>query len=124
MPYLGVDFMGIMGAVFRDKVDKYTLTRYTDTARTPGQLTDGKNPTSVNYSFSGYMLEYNEHQIDGTSIRKGDRKVVVIIDTLDLAAVPPVPGDRITADRVYEVISVGVDPSGATAECQVRGYGA
>ena len=119
--FLGVDIARDLNKAIGPLVNTFTLTRFTFSTRTTTQLTAGVNSFSGDYLFNGYLSDYDDFQIDGTAIKRGDRKVVLFSDSMDSTILPPVPGDEITADRVYQVVKVFKDPSGATYECQVRG---
>lgn len=123
MSYLGVDLAAKMYAVFGSKVNSFTLTRHTFTARTPGSLTAGTNESTANHSCKGYLAEYDDNLLEATTIRKGDRMAVLLADSFsDQTVLPPIAGDSLTADSIaYEVISVERDASAAEYVCQLRG---
>ena len=119
--FLGVDIARELNKVVGPLVTVFTLTRFTSSGRDAMQLTAGVESFSGDYPFNGYLSDYDDFQIDGTAIKRGDRKVVLFSDSITGSILPPIPGDEIIADRVYQVVKVFKDPSGATYECQVRG---
>ena len=119
--FLGVDIARELNKVVGPLVNMFMLTRFTFSTRDATQLTAGVDSFSGTYTFNGYLSDYDDFQIDGTAIKRGDRKIVLFSDSIDSTILPPIPGDEIDADRVYQVVKVFKDPSGATYECQVRG---
>ena len=70
------------------------------------------------YPCRGVVIDYKDYRIDGTVIKRGDRQVMVIANTL---SVVPVSGDKITAQgAIYFVVNVSRDPATATWTLQVR----
>jgi hypothetical protein len=67
------------------------------------------------------LEDYRDSQIDGTTIKRGDRRVLLLGDTIAGGAVPQ-PSDKITAEgKMYDVVNVTRDPDAAAYTCQVRG---
>lgn len=97
-----------------------TLHSVTTGTRTPGGLTGGTNPSQTDHTCRGFVSDYKDHQVDGTIIRQGDRKVVILGDSISPVAVPK-PNDKVTVEsHVYVVIRVNRDPAGATYTLQAR----
>jgi hypothetical protein len=85
-------------------------------------LTDGQVLTPRSYNCRGFTEEYKLREIDGTNVQRGDKKVLILGDTLPSGIVPQL-NDRIECERIIYTIS-GVpsrDPAAATYVCQVRG---
>lgn len=100
-----------------------TLAHDTPTTRTIGDLASGLHPNTSTATARGFIDDYKVGQIDGTLIKVGDMKVLIIGDSISPALVP-VPGDRITIEgRTRTIVKDGVtrDPDAATYTCQVRG---
>ena len=111
----GEIYMGFKGLVF-----DITLTKVAPGTRTPGTLTGGTNPVETDYTGRGFTDDYEDYQIDGTIIQRGDRKVVIFGASLP-SGIIPTPNDKTTAESVERVIvNVERDPAGATYLCQVR----
>jgi hypothetical protein len=82
-----------------------TLTKYTPGARTPGALNAGTNTTSVTYDCEGIVEAFETGMIDGTTVRREDRKISLRIATLP-TDIEPKPNDRIAIDgTTYVVVS-------------------
>lgn len=97
-----------------------TLTRVTPGVRGP-DVTAGTNPTETAHTCKGVVSDYAVGQIDGTIIKQGDRRIVILAGTIAPAAVP-VPNDKLTVEgRTYRIVDVRRDPVAATYECQARG---
>ncbi len=109
------------------------LTKVTGGARTTGSLTGGTNPTTTTHVAKGFLEEYTDFQIggtannrstdvvDGTLIQRGDRKVILLGDSINPAVVPTA-GDLVTIEgEVFNIVRVQRDPAAATYTMQVRG---
>lgn len=117
-PFLGVDIAGILAA--NVQVIAATLIKVTATTRDPSNLSSGTHPVQTSHSARGFVEDYKDGKIDGTIIRRGDRKVTLFAATINPAAVPT-PNDQVTIEgRTYIVVAVTRDPAGATFACQVR----
>jgi len=119
MPTLfGVDIAGIINRELGPKLLPLTLTGYTAGTRTVGQLSGGTNPTSSTATGRGFTEDYSEGQIDGDTVKVGDRKVVILGASVSLI---PAPGMTVTIEGVaYRIERVKRDPAAATYTCQVR----
>ena len=120
--FLGVDIDGIIGRAFKGKTSKATLTKFTTGKRTGTNLAGGTNDTPVKFKAEGFASEYKQHFIDGTTIKKGDRKVLLFGTLIEKLTVPE-PGDHITIEGVeYRIQAQGVtrDPAKATYTCHCR----
>lgn len=104
-----------------------TLTKITPGARTSGNISGGTNPTSVAYPCAGFLIDYDEGEIDGTLIVVGDRRIGILSASLP-ATIVPTPGDKIAiadataVQNTYTIVPKGVR-NGAIAglyDCQVR----
>ena len=99
-----------------------TLIKVTDGISSPGQVSGGSNPTTQAFAAQGIVSDYRDAQIDGTLIRKGDRRVKLFSTTIAGRQVPA-PGDRITIEgQTLTIVTDGVtrDAAGATFDCQCR----
>ena len=114
------DIAGEIYKGFKGLVFDITLTKVTPGVRTPGSLTSGTNPVETDYIAEGFTDDYEDYQIDGTIIQRGDRKVVILGASLP-SGVIPTPNDKTTAEAVERtIINVDRDSAGATYLCQVR----
>lgn len=98
-----------------------TLTKITLGARTSGSLTGGKAKTETAYTCRGFIEDYTDEQLEGSIVKKGDRKIILIGDSIESGAVPDV-NDKITIEsRTFQIVGpVKRDPAAATYECQGR----
>lgn len=118
----GADIAGKIHNALKGKVFDITLTKVAPGTRTPGSLTGGTNPAETTHTVKGFVDEYQDKHIDGTLIKRGDRKVVILGGSLPSGTVPE-PSDKITAEgETRTIVEDGVkrDPAGATYICQVR----
>ena len=114
----GADIAGEINKALGPLVFSVTLIRATGGSRTSANLTEKKQTTST-VTGKGFVDDYDARLIDGTIIKRGDRKVVILGDSL--GGVVPVPNDQTTIEgETKTIINVTRDPAGATYECQVR----
>ena len=76
----------------------------------------------TNHSCKGFIDEFKDEWVDGTTVKVNDRKIVILGDSLAVG-VTPEPGDKILAEgKEWVIVKDGVkrDPAGATYECQSR----
>ena len=116
----GIDIAKIVHDNLKGGLLPGTLTRYTAGTRTPGQVTGGLNPTTTVHTFEGIFEEYSNSQIDGTRVVEGDRKVLIIAESIDPLTVPQTGDDLVLEGDSVSVVKVGKDPANATYVCQVR----
>ncbi len=118
MPDLfGIDIQGLIWDNMADGLLDATLHVQTPGVRTPGDPTAGMNPTFADEAAKGFIDVYRERQIDGTIVKTGDRKVLLLGQGLT----PPKPADDVTIEgERYHIINVMRDPAAATYECQSR----
>lgn len=117
----GEDIAGIINEELGDLVFDVTLTKVTPGTRGADE-TAGTNPTESSSTCKGFVDEYKDREINGTTVLVGDRKIVILGDSLPSGTVPK-PGDKITAESVTRTIVKGGvkrDPAGATYTCQCR----
>lgn len=121
MPKLfGVDIAAIIDGAMSSGLLPATLHSVTPGVRTPGDPTAGTNPTTADLACRGIQDDYNTNEIDGTLVRVGDRKILLIGNSI-VGLVVPKPSDQITIEGTrYTVIRVERDPASATYLCQGR----
>ena len=117
----GVDIAGIVNSSMAQGLLPATLTKITLGDRTTGSLTGGKAKIETAYTCRGFIDVYTDKQMDGTIIKAGDRKILLIGDSVQGGAVPDV-NDKITIEgRTFKIVGpVKRDPAAATYECQGR----
>lgn len=112
----GQVFLDTLGDLVQDAV----LVVNTPGTRTPGSLTQGTQPTTADKTCKGYIEDYDNSQIDNTLVAKGDRKVVLLVNSIQDDAVPDT-GDSITIEGItFEVIDVERDTLQAIYICHGR----
>ena len=112
----GQVFLDTLGDLVQDAI----LIVSTPSTRTPGSLTQGTQPTTANKTCKGYIEDYDNSQIDNTLVAKGDRKVVLLVNSMQDNAIPDT-GDSITIEGItFEVIDVERDTLQAIYICQGR----
>ncbi len=121
MPKLfGVDIAGIVHGAMSSGLLPATLHHVIPGTRGV-DLTAGTNPTETTHAARGFIDDYDDKQFVGDLIIVGDRRVLLIGNSISPAVVPQ-PGDGVTIEGVrYKVIRVQRDPAAATYTMQVRG---
>lgn len=121
MPKLfGIDIAGIVNKAMGSGLPAVTLVKVTPGLRVDGSLTAGTNPSTNQFPARGFVDTYQDKAIDGTLIKQGDRKMLILGASIAGGQVPS-QGDQVIAEsRTYEVIDVKRDPAAATYECQCR----
>jgi len=116
----GAGIAGELASELGPLFPKYKLQKRSVANRVAGSLTSGKKVSFRSFTCRGILSAYAEDRIDGTNVKSGDRKVLILGDTLPKGVVPQ-PGDRIQAEgSTFTIIEVGRDPDAATYTCQVR----
>ena len=96
-----------------------TLFSVTPQAPSSGNSITPSEPTQ--HRARGFIEEYEDSEIDGTIIRKGDRKVTLFGGSIQ-PAVAPKTNDQVSIEGdTYDVQRISSrDPAGATYVLQVR----
>lgn len=116
----GVDIAGIIGGAMNSGLPVITLIKVTTGTRDPNDPTAGNRATEKSYKGRGFLDDYKDYQIDETTIRRGDRKILVTGSSLN--GIVPSAGDSIIAEGItFSIINVKRDPAAATYTCQGRG---
>ena len=117
----GVDIAGALNTALGPLLPSMTLTKVLPGTRSASDPSAGTQPTSRAYPCKGILDTYRTSQIDQTIVKQGDRKALLLGDSLP-SGVVPAPGDTVTAEgAVFTVVAVERDPDAATYTCQVRG---
>jgi hypothetical protein len=122
MPNLfGVDIAGEIATAFSGQLVAGTLTKITPGTRTPGNLTGGTNPTSVDYSFEGFIEDKTEVRKGGTLVSSGGKMVSILGGSL-ASGIVPASSDEVTIESAtYKILAIeGRDPAAAMYECRVE----
>jgi hypothetical protein len=119
----GIDMAGVINEAMGADLLPATLTRPVPGTRAGGSLSGGETvgATSTAYPCRGYCENYRTREIDGTLVRVGDRKIMLLGGSLP-DAIDPQPGDLIAIEGATWRVVNGVerDPAAATFICQGR----
>jgi hypothetical protein len=116
----GIDLPGVFQTAMGDNVTDLTLVVVASGTRSAGSLVDGTNPTSTSYAGRGVVEDYDESQIDGTIVQRGDRMATFLARSIAGGQVPK-PNDQVIASgTTYRVVNVETDGGEAVYCCQVR----
>jgi hypothetical protein len=116
---LGDDIAGKIAREMGSLLLPGTLVRVTAGTRTPGNLTGGTNPTTVNKTFRGILSGIDSLR-PGTAVAEAEGVILILGDTVQDLTIPE-EKDRITFQGCdYEILKIGVDPDRAAYECQVK----
>lgn len=115
----GVDIAAIVDKAMSAGLLPVTLTHITPGTR-GADSTAGTQPTETTHAARGIVDDYSRGEIDGTMIVFGDKKILLIGDSISPTAEPE-SGDRIEIEgSTYSIIHVKRDPAKATYVCQSR----
>jgi len=124
-PIMGVDIAGIIAGVFGGNLLDVTITRRTRGARDPQALTAGRavQPVVVE-GITGFWDDYTGLPPAGIELKLGDRRAVLIGDTIPAGGHPEVD-DAITIEgqTLYIVKLESRDPAAAVYVYQCRDRG-
>ncbi len=97
-----------------------TLHKRANTTRTPGDLTSGVNPSTVDYAFKGFIGNRTDARRNGSLVSQEGQFVSILGDSL-LAGIIPEQGDSVTIEGTrFEIIGVPErDPAAALYQCEV-----
>lgn len=117
----GKDIAGVLASKLGPLLLGFTLIKVTSGARDAADPSAGTSPTEASHACRGILEDYRDGQYDETIIKRGDRKALILGDTLPTGVVPE-PSDKVTAEgRGFVIVGVTRDPDGATYTCQLRG---
>jgi hypothetical protein len=121
MPKLfGLDIAGLVAKAMGKGFLPVTLISQRPWDRQAGSLSSGTNPTTTAHSARGILSDYSETSIDGTIIQTGDRKVLILGDTIRPPVVPKIGDMVFIEDFEGTIVNVNRDPAAATYTCQAR----
>jgi hypothetical protein len=111
----GIDIAKLVHKNMSSMLLDAVLEKVVSGTRTSGSLTSGKNKTETEYTCKGFTDSFEDRRIDGTVIKRGDRKVLLIGDSIQSGAVPEV-NDKVTIEsKTYRILSIMErDPAAAT----------
>ncbi len=118
----------LFGADIAGEISKQTkgqllpATLHSHTEGTYGaDPTTGRNSTYTDYACEGIADDYHERLVDGERIHLGDKKILLIGNSINGGATVPKPGDHVTIEGVkYDVKTVKRDPAAAAYTLQGR----
>lgn len=99
MGLMGVDVRGIFGGTVAPTDNDATLSKRTQTGRTPGRAAEGTNLVFDDYPCKAYVKKYGLEEIDGDRIQAEDRLIGIYAEGLvddDGNYIVPSDGDQIT----------------------------
>jgi len=108
----------------KDKGLTCTITK--QTAGTYSTSTGVASVSTSTQSAYGALFDYENKNIDGTLVKKGDRRLLLsALNTAGAALTAPSVNDTVTANSVtYTIIAIRpIAPSGVAVayDCQIRG---
>ena len=114
----GADIAGVIAGALGELVFSQTLVKSV-TTRDPSDATK-VIIVKTEHPHRGFIDNYRNENMRGTSVRITDHKIVILGATLP-AGIVPEPGDSIIAEgKTFVIKTDGVmrDPAAATYECQ------
>ena len=119
----GIDIAGLVaknvGPGLLPTQVQFIVTTEVDTSN---PLSSTKTSLGNPLSGRGVIVEYDDVEINGSTILQGDRKIVLIVGTFPANMPIPFEGCAITIEGSTHIIlsKVSRDPAAATYTCQVR----
>jgi hypothetical protein len=112
--FFGVNIAKLIadGVAAAGGVDDITLRKVTAGTRTPGSLTSGTNPTSVDYTGKGFQSSKGDTRLGDTLIQDEERILVLLGHTFD--ASPEVNDEVVYQGTALTIRLVDRDPASAT----------
>jgi hypothetical protein len=112
--FFGVDIAKLIadGVAAAGGVDDITLRKVTAGTRTPGSLTSGTNPTTVDYEGKGFQSSKGDTRLGDTLIQDEERVLVLLGHTFD--ASPEVNDEVVYQGTALTIRLVDRDPASAT----------
>lgn len=99
---------------FAEHVLEGTLIKVTPGAR-GATITAGTNPTETSHACSLWIAKFKDRELQGTSIKTGDRLIKILADTIE-GGVDPAPNDKIVLDGItYRIIGESDGGLGVTS---------
>jgi hypothetical protein len=119
--FMGVDMSGLVAKHIGARLGAVTLVKLSTGARAPGSYTSGPAITRTSYIGKGFVEDYADNRIDGTLIKQGDRKIMLITDTFTPGIIPSINDEIIVGSETYKIVgAVKRDPATASYSCQCR----
>lgn len=114
------DIAGKLAAAMGPLLASMSLIKVVPGTRSPTDPSAGTNPTRRTFPCKGILDSYRTSQFDETIIKRGDRKALILGNTLPVGVIPE-PNDEVKAEgSTFTVVAVERDPDAATYTCQVR----
>jgi hypothetical protein len=119
MPSLfGIDIAAIVYEATKGQLIKGTITKVTEGARNPLDITAGLSRTETDYPLEGFIESKRFENAEGfTTLKQGE--IITIIG--NSCAVVPEVSDKITMEGTkFTILNIMRDPAAATYECLVE----
>lgn len=117
----GANISGVIAKAIGPGILPASLIKVVAGTRDPSNLSGPSlNSSTTSHAARGFIDDYSAFLIDGTRIKTGDRRVMLLGDTIADNKIP-VQSDRVVIEGVsWLVIKVDRDPDAATYTLQVR----
>lgn len=117
----GIDISGLIADAMSGQLFAVTVTRYTEAAEDPDDLTGGGRVPTVIEGAEGFWEDFTGNPPPGVTVELNDRKAVLIGDTVPAGGLPQ-RGDAITIEgqTLYAVQLITRDPASAVYVYQCR----
>ncbi len=125
MPDLfGLDIAGIINDAFTGQLVSGTLAEVGVGTRSNSDPTGGRAQSETVHTFTdGVMTSYTDREINGTTIKAGDRNILIITGTLSSPEIEPEANWKVNIEdgKNWRIVIARRDPAAATWALQVRG---
>lgn len=119
---LGINIAKIVNDNLGASVLDATLRKVTQTSRSAGNLTAGRQPTTADYTCKGFIDSQENQPFPDTLAKDGMKIIVLLGDSIESDQVPTTQDRVIIESTEYNIVEVDRDPASATYTLMVRPY--
>lgn len=118
----GADIAGQIAAGLGHHLLGFQLLKTVEGTRSSADIAAGKQPSTKSFSCRGILESFSARQIDGTIVKSGDRKIMILGGTLPNGIVPSVQDKVLAEGSTYTITAlVERDPDAASYTLAGRG---
>lgn len=117
----GANISGKLAKAFKGRLLTGFLLSSKPGTRTALALAGGENDTTRRAPFDGFLSSYKESEINGTTVKKGDRKLSIMGDSLPVGRVPESNDKAEIEGSTFRIMGIeSRDPDAALYVLQAR----
>ncbi|PHS61190.1 MAG: hypothetical protein COB09_18555 [Thalassobium sp.] len=121
MNLFDTDIAGLVGDAMKGNLLPAVLTKVVSGGRDPANRTKMLDATETAYGAEGFIESYTDLELNGTSIKRRDRKITLMAALIEGGQIPMIGDTIFIEEETWEIAGVPArDPAGATFVCQGR----